>query len=131
MGDGEIMKKLFVLFLLLSAVLAQVIVVPTVPLTEIKRVCERTQGIWNGTTVQCECPRGFEFDEERGCYNVRAENLCERSRGVWVVDNTKVPRVELCDCGFARDWDDDVGCTGGIVDKILAFIRSLIPSYLL
>jgi hypothetical protein len=37
MGDGEIMKKLFVLFLLLSAVLAQVIVVPTVPLTKVKK----------------------------------------------------------------------------------------------
>jgi hypothetical protein len=131
MEYGAEMKKFLIFVFIMTVGFAQLVTPPTnIPLIEISRTCSRSGGVWNGTTVECECPEGFEFDQEKGCYNARAQDLCKTTKGIWFVDNRKVPAVEICDCGFARRWDDAEGCTGGILESIFNFFRSLVPSYL-
>jgi len=122
------MKILVILAMVMVAAVAQII--SPIPLVEKVKICERTQGIWNSTTGECECPEGFELDEKTGCYNAGAEDICRKTGGVWISDNRRIPPVYYCDCGLAKEWNELEGCTGGILATIMNFLRSLIPSYL-
>ena len=125
------MKALLPLWLVLAAGLCQIAGPATsAPLGQTMRLCEETNGMWNTTTLLCDCPSNFAFDKDRGCHNLKAESLCTKTQGVWFINNRKSPPAESCDCGLARKWSDTDGCYGGILESILDFIRSLIPSYL-
>lgn len=128
--DDKIVKNLLMLLLLMTAGLGQLVIPPSIPISQIMKLCQQTQGTWNSTKLACDCPVNYKFDQELGCYNIMAEDLCKMTNGVWFIDNLKVPPVGSCDCGFARKWSDGEGCYGGIIETILEFIRSLVPSYL-
>jgi len=125
-------KLFLMLLLIIASASAQISMPPGVTQFQVMTVCKQTGGVWNTTTdtPECDCPEYFKFDLELGCHNVLAESSCKKTQGVWVVNNLKSPPVGSCDCGFARKWSDSNGCSGGIIEAIIDFIRSLLPGYL-